>query len=812
MGYNKIPLALKFNDDTGNAEGLIEFQLNVSDIGDICEDDYNPQTGDVLTYNPALDCWTASAPPAVAAGALSALTDVCADVTSVTQYQALVWNGTEWCPSTIPTGGGGGGGVTSVNGDTGPDVGLYFSSLSGTNITDPGGDDAETDGKLPQIIEWTPGTDPNTGEWTNTYNDSVYIEVYNNTTATLAKGTAVYIEGVQGAETPRVEPAQANAAGTMPCVGVIYEPIVSNERGLLVSFGTAGGLNWDSTPVAGDIGKTVYVSPDNPGNLTLTKPTTTTSDLIQNVGILVKEGTTSSKIKVTGVGRSNDIPNDLDVVGSVTVGDTVISQTDAKLANVDADHILISTATSATSSIASATLFDQGITDQGIVTDDRVNVDDNDLLFKTGGSITGRTLDELDISTKTLLSTTSGNLLETPTGGANGNILFQSTGNATTSQTVSNFISTNSIATTPIADGDLASTFIKTDASTVNPPNLSGTITNGQLIKRSSDIQFAGVTTTDNSETFLGTNANLEDVTNVGVTATPANGDLLQYDGINWEPKTLADIQTDSDITGRLDLGTLGDVNDSDNPPLDISEAQTLLYDRSTSSYVVSALKHSTLSGLGDDDHTQYVLADGTRVVSGTLSALDFSATSGSVASTPTAANHIANKSYVDSQVPTPSYFQALASGAFTLSSNATEYDLGWSTSGTYAITDPAGNLEVESGDSQGHNINVSGDGVYQIDCSVQTTNTTNGGRVGAIIRIYRDIGDGDGFAEISELRASNYASRGIENIVTGTTHLNTLISLNAGDKLKFTIMRNTYTGTPNVTSNGTYLRIIKIA
>lgn len=744
MGYNKIPLALKFNDDTGNAEGLIEFQLNVSDIGDICEDSYNPSPGDVLTYDSDLDCWTASATPAVAAGALSALTDVCEDTPS--DYQALVWNGSAWCPSTIPTGGGGGGGVTSVNGDTGPDVGLYFSSLSGTNIRDPGGDGDETDGKLPQIIEWTPGTDPNTGEWTNTYNDSVYIEVHNNTTATLAKGTAVYIEGVQGAETPRVEPAQANATGTMPCVGVIYEPIASGKRGLLVSFGTAGGLNWDSPPGAVDIGKTVYVSPDNPGNLTLTKPTTTTSDLIQNVGILVKEGTTSSKIKVTGVGRSNDIPNDLDVVGSVTVGDTVISQTDAVLSNADQNSVMITNGASAVSSLSGA----------------------------------------------------SGSM-----------VYFDGDTPAPILRTFDNIVSHEGYTIQP------GETYL----TEVDPPDI-GLNVNNQIPYRIDSTTFGTITTTTNGRAFMATDANLSDLTDY--TGTTSQNHILQRNGTTqWETVTVNTALTNA--SERVEDHNIEDLANVDSDAV-FSDGHVLVYQEggdpagfqpfASSIFGTGgdSISHNELLNLSADDHTQYVLADGTRVVSGTLSALDFSATSGSVASTPTAANHIANKSYVDSQVTTPSYFQALASGTLTLTVNATEYDLGWSTSGTYAITDPAGNLEVQDGDSQGNNINVSGDGVYQIDCSVQTTNTTNGGRVGAIIRIYRDTGDGHGFAEISELRASNYASRGIESIVTGTTHLNTLISLNDGDKLKFTIMRNTLTGTPNVTSNGTYLRIIKIA
>jgi len=46
---------------------------------------------------------------------------------------------------------------------------------------------------------------------------------------------------------------------------------------------------------------------------------------------------------------------------------------------------------------------------------------------------------------------------------------------------------------------------------------------------------------------------------------------------------------------------------------------------------------HGTLTGLGDDDHTQYILANGTRAFSGTVGGV-----------TPTAASHLTRKDYVD--------------------------------------------------------------------------------------------------------------------------------------------------------------------
>ena len=67
MTFNKIPLALGFNSSTGNASGLVEFTLDLSNVGDVCE-------------------------------------------ATPTPGQTLVYSSTgKWCPSTIATGGGGGG-------------------------------------------------------------------------------------------------------------------------------------------------------------------------------------------------------------------------------------------------------------------------------------------------------------------------------------------------------------------------------------------------------------------------------------------------------------------------------------------------------------------------------------------------------------------------------------------------------------------------------------------------------------------------------------------------------------------------------
>ena len=47
MTFNKIPLALGFNSSTGNASGLVEFTLDLSNVGGVC--DTAPEHGQVLT-------------------------------------------------------------------------------------------------------------------------------------------------------------------------------------------------------------------------------------------------------------------------------------------------------------------------------------------------------------------------------------------------------------------------------------------------------------------------------------------------------------------------------------------------------------------------------------------------------------------------------------------------------------------------------------------------------------------------------------------------------------------------------------------
>jgi len=96
MTNNKIPLALGYDPSTGNASGLEEFTLDLSNVGGVCD-----------------------TPP--------------------TPNQSLVFDGSNWCPSTIVTGGGGGGGSVNLGYNAATTSGEVTNS-GGTNATIPAAD------------------------------------------------------------------------------------------------------------------------------------------------------------------------------------------------------------------------------------------------------------------------------------------------------------------------------------------------------------------------------------------------------------------------------------------------------------------------------------------------------------------------------------------------------------------------------------------------------------------------------------------------------------------------------------------------
>jgi hypothetical protein len=140
--------------------------------------------------------------------------------------------------------------------------------------------------------------------WTNDYNLHNFIKVHNTTGSTLYRGNTVYIVDSFNNNVANVGLAKSDSSSTMPAIGLIHENIANGEEGTAVAYGKVSGI--DTTGFVE--GQTVYVSNVGAGLVMNSKPYGLT-DKIQNVGICIKVHQSNGVIFVTGVGRSNDIPN-----------------------------------------------------------------------------------------------------------------------------------------------------------------------------------------------------------------------------------------------------------------------------------------------------------------------------------------------------------------------------------------------------------------------------------------------------------------------------------------------------------------------
>jgi len=138
--------------------------------------------------------------------------------------------------------------------------------------------------------------------WTNQLQNHTFL--YAKAEETISKGDAVYATGTVGNNTFSIRKAQSNSSTTMPALGLAYQDFALNDQGLIVTFGRADGINTDNFQT----GETVYVSNVTAGELSNVKPYGS-GDLIQNIGLVVKGHPSTGIVSVTGVGRSNDIPN-----------------------------------------------------------------------------------------------------------------------------------------------------------------------------------------------------------------------------------------------------------------------------------------------------------------------------------------------------------------------------------------------------------------------------------------------------------------------------------------------------------------------
>src|SRR5210317_363402 len=140
--------------------------------------------------------------------------------------------------------------------------------------------------------------------WVNDFNLHNFITIHNLTGSTLYRGNVVYIVDSFNNNVANVALAKSDSAATMPAIGLIHENVLPGDEGVAVAYGKVQGIN----TLGYTEGQTVYVSNTNAGHVMNTKPYGL-GDQIQNVGICIKAHENNGVIFVTGVGRSNDIPN-----------------------------------------------------------------------------------------------------------------------------------------------------------------------------------------------------------------------------------------------------------------------------------------------------------------------------------------------------------------------------------------------------------------------------------------------------------------------------------------------------------------------
>jgi len=136
-------------------------------------------------------------------------------------------------------------------------------------------------------------------------NGAIRFKAKNNQGSAITKGQVVYISGVSGT-VPEVKLAQANSASTMPAFGLALANANDQAEVQIITFGNL--TDYNTTTYSLSANDTVFVSATTAGALTNSAPTGETN-LIQNIGRVVRADASAGIIKVGGAGRSNATPN-----------------------------------------------------------------------------------------------------------------------------------------------------------------------------------------------------------------------------------------------------------------------------------------------------------------------------------------------------------------------------------------------------------------------------------------------------------------------------------------------------------------------
>ena len=131
----------------------------------------------------------------------------------------------------------------------------------------------------------------------------IVLECKNTTGSQINAGTPVYVSGYfSGNGKALISPAIGNNSSKMPAIGLLESNLSDDTEGNVHIFGLATGFDTSSFSV----GETIYVAAT--GGLTNTRPTGV-SDLVQNMGRVLRSDASQGRVLLLGPGRSNDVPN-----------------------------------------------------------------------------------------------------------------------------------------------------------------------------------------------------------------------------------------------------------------------------------------------------------------------------------------------------------------------------------------------------------------------------------------------------------------------------------------------------------------------